>query len=148
MAKGDTFESEKRTFEDKESGRTVHQLTGSDAHDHHIYFTNTSFHPDGERLIFGSERTGKPNLFEMNLESGKVKQLTDCEECKPLLACVDPLGKWVYFHDDDGRLSSVPTDWTSLSAPDPFLVLSNGRARFRPGDLVRLADLIEGLWQG
>ncbi len=56
--------------------------------------------------------------------------------------------EWVYFHDDDGRLSSVPTDWTSLSAPDPFLVLSNGRARFRPDDLVRLADLIEGLWQG
>ena len=56
--------------------------------------------------------------------------------------------EWVYFHDDEGRLASVPADWTSLSAPDPFLVLSNGRAQFRPYDLVRLADLIEGLWQG
>ena len=56
--------------------------------------------------------------------------------------------EWIYFHDDDGRLASVPIDWTSLSSPDPFLVLSNGRARFRPDDLVRLADLIEGLWQG
>ncbi|NOZ21339.1 MAG: hypothetical protein GXP25_09650 [Planctomycetes bacterium] len=99
MAKGDTYPSEKRTFKDEESGRTVHQLTGSDAHDHHIYFTGTSFHPDGERIIFGSERTGKPNLFEMDLDGGAIRQLTDAEDCKPLLACVDPLGEWVYFYD-------------------------------------------------
>jgi hypothetical protein len=24
---------------------------------------------------------------------------------------------WVYFHDDEGRLASAPTDWTSLSFP-------------------------------
>ena len=34
----------------------------------------------------------------------------------------------VYFHNDDGRLISVPTAWTSISAADPFVVVSAGRS--------------------
>ena len=29
-----------------------------------------------------------------------------------------------YFNDDQGRLRSVPADWTSLGAGDPFVVES------------------------
>jgi hypothetical protein len=39
----------------------------------------------------------------------------------------------------------MPLGWTSLAAPDSFLEASAGRAWFRPEDLVRVADLIEGL---
>jgi len=109
MAKGDTFTSEKRSFKDQETGHTVHQLTGSDAHDHHTYFTGTSYHPGGERIVFGSERTGKPNLFEMRLGDGTIRQLTDAEDCRPLLACIDPLGQWVYFYDGD-TLKAIDLD--------------------------------------
>jgi hypothetical protein len=35
--------------------------------------------------------------------------------------------------------------WTSLADLDPFEVASAGRACFRPGDLLRLAALIDGL---
>ena len=52
---------------------------------------------------------------------------------------------WVYFLNDAGLLASVPTDWTTLSTPDPFWVLSKGRARFRPENLIHLAELIDGI---
>jgi len=51
--------------------------------------------------------------------------------------------EWIYFYDDEGRLRSVPVDWTSLCAPDLFIILANGRAKFRPEDLFRLAELID-----
>ncbi len=53
--------------------------------------------------------------------------------------------EWVCFHNGDGQLTSVPIDWTSLSAHDPFVVVSNGRARFRTYDLLRLAELIDAI---
>jgi hypothetical protein len=51
--------------------------------------------------------------------------------------------EWISFHDHDGRLRSVPADWTSLFSPDPFVILADGRAKFRPEDLFRLAELID-----
>jgi len=51
----------------------------------------------------------------------------------------------VYFHDENGRLVSLPTRWTSVSPPDPVVVLSEGRAAFRVRDLLELADLIARL---
>jgi hypothetical protein len=39
-------------------------------------------------------------------------------------------------------LISVPAAWTSLSARDPFVELSEGRSEFRPVDLVELAALV------
>ena len=51
----------------------------------------------------------------------------------------------VFYNGDDGRLRSLPTRWTSLSQPDPFVVVAQGRACFRPEDLLRLAALIDGL---
>ena len=51
----------------------------------------------------------------------------------------------VYFEDDEGRLSSVPAGWTSVSPPDPFVVVSAGRSHFRVVDLLELSRLLEGL---
>jgi hypothetical protein len=49
----------------------------------------------------------------------------------------------VYFRDRNGQGASLPISWTSLAAPDPFLTLSNRKARFRPRDLLELVDLIQ-----
>jgi len=55
-------------------------------------------------------------------------------------------GGWrYYFHDDDGRLESVPVRWTDQAPADPFVVASAGRAYFRVKELLRLSVLIEGL---
>ena len=48
----------------------------------------------------------------------------------------------VYFYDDGGRLSTVPLQWTTLAAPDPFVKISAGRSAFRVSDLLELADLL------
>lgn len=48
----------------------------------------------------------------------------------------------VYFFSSSGRLAGMPTSWTSLAAPDPFVVLAAGRSALRVFDLLRLVDLI------
>lgn len=51
----------------------------------------------------------------------------------------------VFFHLDDGTLTSVPTEWTDLAEPDVFVAAAAGRSIFRPEDLLALAELIDGL---
>ena len=51
----------------------------------------------------------------------------------------------VYFHDDDGKLVSIPASWTSLSGRDPFVAVAAGRSEFRLVDLMELADLLSSL---
>jgi Family of unknown function (DUF5372) len=45
----------------------------------------------------------------------------------------------------DRRVCSLPSGWTNVEEPDPFVVMSAGRSLFRPTDLLALADLLEGL---
>ena len=54
----------------------------------------------------------------------------------------------VYFHDDDERLTSVPTVWTSISTADPFVAVSAGRSPFKAQDLLEVAELIEAMMGG
>ena len=49
----------------------------------------------------------------------------------------------VFYHDDQGRLTSLPTQWTSLFAEDPLVVLSDSESFFRVPDLLELAQLIK-----
>ncbi|MFH1740623.1 MAG: DUF5372 family protein [bacterium] len=55
---------------------------------------------------------------------------------------------YVAFLDENVNLCAVPIPWTDLEQiEDPFVSLSDGRAWFRPGDLLALAELIEaGKW--
>src|SRR6201987_6490493 len=62
------------------------------------------------------------------------------------LAFVDQYLAWgedrVCFRDDTGKLRYLPTDWTSLASPDPFVQASAGRSHFRVEDLLQLTTLI------
>jgi hypothetical protein len=51
----------------------------------------------------------------------------------------------VLFEDGEGRVRSLPTAWTTIAAPDPFVALSAGRSFFRIEDLLGLLDLTERL---
>jgi hypothetical protein len=44
-----------------------------------------------------------------------------------------------------GRLRSLPTAWTNLAPPDPFVVLAAGRAMLRLTDLQALAHLLHAV---
>jgi len=48
----------------------------------------------------------------------------------------------VWFHDNSGRLQSVPTSWTDAVAVDAFVVVAAGRSLFRMVDLLELAQRI------
>jgi len=51
----------------------------------------------------------------------------------------------VFYRDPDGRMRYLPRRWTSLGAPDPFVLTAAGRAYFRLEDLIRLADQMREL---
>ena len=46
------------------------------------------------------------------------------------------------FEDGEGRVRSLPTAWTSVAVPDPFVILSAGRSLFRIEDLLALVTLV------
>ena len=48
----------------------------------------------------------------------------------------------VFYYDDAGELAALPTTWTDVAEPDPFVAMAAGRASCRVVDLLRLAALI------
>ena len=49
----------------------------------------------------------------------------------------------VYFHDAEGKLSSIPACWTTVVKEDPFTAIAGGRCFFRYEDLLKLVELVE-----
>jgi hypothetical protein len=63
--------------------------------------------------------------------------------CGRELQLIDQYLAWgedrVCFRDDGDELRYLPTAWTSIAPPDPFVPMSAGRSHFRVEDLLRLA---------
>lgn len=57
-------------------------------------------------------------------------------------------GDRVWYERADGSVATVPRAWTDRAAPDPFVVLSEGKAHFRPQELVVLVELVSGIRDG
>ena len=51
----------------------------------------------------------------------------------------------VFYHGSSDRLLSIPAAWTTLSEPDPFIALTDGRAAFRCEDLLALRRYLDAL---
>jgi len=88
-----------------------------EANEQLLYFTSTSLTADDRRLVFISDRTGHPNLFERHLDTGAERQLThNAEGC---------LKSYVYFFGEPyrgfGRAS------VSLHAPSGTVYYLQGR---------------------
>ncbi|MBU0610174.1 MAG: oligogalacturonate lyase family protein [Armatimonadetes bacterium] len=96
MPAGDTFKSEIEEYSDRVTGARVRRLTSGDAHNHHLYFTASSYTKDGH-IVFGSERTGSPQLFLMEMPEGRIVQLTDEEGLRPQLSCLHPDKGLAYY---------------------------------------------------
>jgi hypothetical protein len=54
-------------------------------------------------------------------------------------------GKRLLLRVDDRTICSVPLQWTDMAAPDPEVLMGQGRALFRVADLVELARLVTRL---
>ena len=50
----------------------------------------------------------------------------------------------VFFHDDQGKFTNIPTQWTSLFPGDPLV---NTESFFRVPDLLELAQVLRKLCQ-
>ncbi len=75
---GQTYPSEKRYYRDEKTGREICQLTTA-ANNYHMYFTDNSFTLGDREIYFISDR-GRPgvfNIFQMDLASGEMTQMTD-----------------------------------------------------------------------
>lgn len=130
MTKGERFPAEWRTFTDAGTGVVVRQLTAHKGHSHHFYFTNSGWYDGGRKLLFGSDRGNRTNLYGIDLASGEITQLTDLDQPPPpaetsfLFASRNPVREEVYFwHGRD----LVALDLVSLEerrlyqAPDGFM---------------------------
>lgn len=77
MPRGALFKEPLHAFADPVTGRRVVRLTDPATHCHHCYFYHFPFTPDSRRLVYVSNRTGRRNLFLLDLGSGESRQLTD-----------------------------------------------------------------------
>ncbi|MEZ4621662.1 MAG: hypothetical protein R2867_40025 [Caldilineaceae bacterium] len=63
MTKGQRYLGESRCFQDARTGATIRQITSHPSIHHHPFFMIGAYDDAMERLIFTSERNGKPQLF-------------------------------------------------------------------------------------
>ncbi len=66
-------------YRDPATGVEVTQLTNYRGHSHHFYFTNPGWYDQGRKLLFGSDRNNRPNLFGVDLATGDIEQFTDLD---------------------------------------------------------------------
>ena len=141
MSIGRIWPSERRTYTDPDTGATVHQLTGYKGNSHHLYFTNPGWYDGGRRLLFGSDRDNRTNLFGIDLQDGSITQVTDFEpppgrELGLLSTCVNPVKDEAYFwYDNELRAVDLTcfawrTLWTAPEGYRPSMTncTADGRA--------------------
>ena len=51
----------------------------------------------------------------------------------------------MFFRDSEDHVQAIVASCTDVGGVDPFIEIAAGRSFFRYEDLVRLADLLEGL---
>lgn len=83
---GKKWPSEKHSFKDEKTGRTITQLTTT-GNNVHMYFTENSFVKGKNEIIFQSDRASgedkaphqgpQYSVFRMDLESGEIEQLSE-----------------------------------------------------------------------
>ena len=78
---GQIFKSEKRSWIDDSTGYEITQWT-STGKNWHLYFNIESFINDSNVIIY-SNRTGRINIFKLNLDDGIITQMTADSYIKP-----------------------------------------------------------------
>lgn len=81
------------------TGNAYVQLTNGPADSHHLYFTNSGWHQDSQRLIFISHRGGAANFYSMDLRDGSFRQLTAeaAQSDQLIFSAVNPCREELYF---------------------------------------------------
>jgi oligogalacturonide lyase len=91
------FKPEWKRFTDQATGAKILQWTSHPCMNHHFYFTNPTASEDGKRGYFVSYRTGHPNIFSIDLQSGELTQLTNRVDINPFSPTVSRTAPWIYL---------------------------------------------------
>ena len=110
MARGDRLPSEKRTFTQPETGVRVLQLTDAPCRNQNAYYNEEPFAASSESLVFRSDRTGRRQLYSVEIESGRIVQLSDAPDDGVGGFVVDPERGLVYFGDGRGNIARLCLD--------------------------------------
>jgi oligogalacturonide lyase len=90
--------SEIREFRDPDTGARVRQLTGDGSDNVHLYFTSECFVAGSDRMVFGSNRTGRFQLYLLEIREARLTQLTSTEgNIDPQQSCASRNGRVFYF---------------------------------------------------
>jgi oligogalacturonide lyase len=94
--RGEWLEHPLRRMTDEETGRTILQVTCGEGNNRHIYFNRPNFTSDGRQLILLSDRTGSWQVYAHDLQSQRVRRLTECR-LDPGRPAVDAVRPAIYY---------------------------------------------------
>ena len=83
MSRATIYPPEHRTFKDQVTGAAIHQLTDHLCHSSHFYFTHLPYYAGGTKMLFHSDRGNARNIFEIDLRSFEIRQVTGFEPGEP-----------------------------------------------------------------
>jgi|YNPNPStandDraft_1061719.scaffolds.fasta_scaffold01770_13 oligogalacturonide lyase len=95
FGKGWLFPPEQSETRDPKTGVRVRRLTGYPCCNH--LPCRNPFTPEGDALIFVSWRDGAPQLFELSLAGGRIRQLTEGPAVHPFSLAVHHGGERIFF---------------------------------------------------
>lgn len=97
MGKGTLFNNEALAFCESSNGVHVRQLTTHPSIHHHPFYYLPAWDDAMRRLFLVSHRTGKPQIFCMFCDSGRLLQLTDRDDLNEWSVHPSHEGRFVYF---------------------------------------------------
>src|SRR6266545_3725612 len=80
---------ERESYLDPVTSVRVFEMTKGPAASDNLYYHFSNFTADNRYLIFASERTGLSQLFRVEIETGRIVQLTDGPSVGARTACPD-----------------------------------------------------------
>jgi len=108
MSVGDTWNVQFERVQDPTTGAMVERISDDVGNTHHAYFTQISISPEGRQMLLCSDRTGTDQVFVLDLQARRIRQLTH-EQGVRGAGCLDAAGGLVWYFA--GRaLRSVPLD--------------------------------------
>lgn len=96
MSKGKIYKSESSIFNDK-TGTAIRQVTDHPSIHHQPFFIIPAYDNAMNHLIFVSHRTGSPQIFAENRETGSLIQFTDRPDINEWSVYPSHNGQFVYF---------------------------------------------------
>jgi len=98
IGRTERINGEIKEHRDPDTGARVRQLTGDGSDNVHLYFTSESFVSGSDRIVFGSNRSGRFQFYLLEIGDARLVQLTaSSNDMDPQQACLSPMGLLHYF---------------------------------------------------